>query len=63
MIIVWNMARSDYDPFNRPLIIKDDEAAARLIEAANCKHKPIDPTETLKALERGRKSIRRMFSH
>jgi hypothetical protein len=61
-MVVRNMARREYDPFNRPLIIKDDEAAARLIEAATCKHKPIDNTETLKLLESGRRLLERESS-
>jgi hypothetical protein len=40
------------------MIIKDDKAAAKLIEAANCTHKPIDNTDTLRALERGRQLLK-----
>lgn len=39
--------------FTRPMIIKDDEAAAALLEAANCNPKPIEEIDILGRLERG----------
>jgi hypothetical protein len=48
--------------FLRPMIIKDDKAAAALIEAANCTPKPIKEIDILGKLERSRLSLRKRYS-
>ena len=49
--------------FDRPMIIKDDKAAAKLIDAANCTRKPIVDTDILRELERGRQLLQDELSH
>jgi hypothetical protein len=49
--------------FDRPMIIKDDKAAAALIEAATCSPEPIKEIDILGKLERGRRLVRKIYSH
>jgi len=48
--------------FERPLVIKDDKAAAALIEAATCTPKPIKDMDILRKLERGQRLIEKIYS-
>ena len=49
--------------FLTPMIIKDDKAAAALIKAANCSHKPIRKIDISRELESGLVSLRKRYSH
>ena len=49
--------------FLRPMIIKDDKAAAALIKAANRTHKPIRKIDISRELESGLASLKKRYSH
>ena len=49
--------------FLTPMIIKDDKAAAALIKAANCSHKPIRKIDLSRELESGLVSLKKRYSH